>query len=133
MLEYLKSSCEPVIQSEAVRINLIDDINVRYQEVVGDEPKSSDFMDKVRKLAMTFIEDRSKLEKQLARKRELFRARTHFRNIESFEEAELNEMYKDFFENRNQFHEKRKFFVRKLPTESVTTPESFQTSQSIRQ
>lgn len=122
MLNDLKQTCEPIVENEAIKINLIDDIDEHYKREVGHISKTIGFLDKVKIIGLSFVNDKTKLERHLGRKRELFKARTLYKSFESYEREELSEMYQDIVMNRNEFNEKRRAFVRKIDSQPNEIP-----------
>ena len=115
MLNHLKTACEPIVSNDAIKINLIDDLDKYYSREVGEhDSETVSFLDKVKKVALSYIDNKRTLESNLARKREMLKALTQNKSIECYEKEELDEMSMDFFHNRNSFNEKRKKFVQKL-------------------
>lgn len=84
------------------------------REIGGHDSEVVSFLDKMKKVTLSYIDNKHTLETNLARKREMLNALTKNKLTESYEKEELDEMYKDFFLNRNNFNEKRTKIVKKL-------------------
>ena len=116
MLEYLKSSAEPLITSEAVSMGLIDDLPqqlAKHSLEYSSTTSPSSFLDNVKAFASKYRANEAKLAVDLARKREEFAESTKYKSIDEYEAQELAEMHDDMFGDRNGFENKRKSFLRK--------------------
>ncbi|CAF0870820.1 unnamed protein product [Brachionus calyciflorus] len=122
-LDYLKNSAIPLLTKEAIELNLIDDIDKKFETIFNENVQlldmNLDFLDKIKLFASKYSNDEQKLKKYLNIKQEIFRT-IKFQNVVlEQEETELNEMKIDMFMNRNDFDRKRKAFLRKVDIDEV--------------
>lgn len=104
ILNHLKDSARPLLVQEAASLKLIDSLIT----------EGEDFLDRVLQFGEELAEDKKRLKGELIKRNEKRKMLFKFKSIDEYEKEELNEMKADIFENRNNFAEKRKAFVKKL-------------------
>ncbi|CAG8687511.1 10647_t:CDS:1 [Cetraspora pellucida] len=105
ILKQLKENANPMLAIEANEIGLFDNL-------MQKNPKLT-FLDNVKGFMDTIVADTSKLMKFIENKQAIRMQDELAKSLDEYEKHELEEMHKDIFENRNNFHEKRYAFVTK--------------------
>ncbi|CAG8645915.1 3339_t:CDS:2, partial [Racocetra fulgida] len=108
-LDKLKDNARPLLAVEAIEIGLFDDLmeqkqKINYQNTTKAE---GDFLDDVKKFMETFVNDPIRVSKFIENKQTARMQDDIVRKLDEHEKHELEEMHKDIFENRHNFHEKR--------------------------
>ncbi|KAF0457851.1 hydrogenase maturation protein [Gigaspora margarita] len=106
-------NANPILAIEAIEIGLFD--NIEQQVQINLE---QGFIDNVKEFMKAFISDNAKFMKFIKHKQDIRKQDESKKSLDEYEKDELEEMHKDLFENRNNFHEKRWAFV----TKSSFTP-----------
>ncbi|CAG8626427.1 11351_t:CDS:1 [Dentiscutata erythropus] len=110
ILKQIKENAKPIIAVEAIEIGLFD--NLIQQGQVNPEQS---FLDSVKKFMNIATADTTKFTKFIENKQDIRMRDESAKSLDEYEKHELEEMHKDFFENRNNFHEKRQSFITKSP------------------
>ncbi|CAG8616016.1 37019_t:CDS:1 [Gigaspora margarita] len=110
MLKQIKENAKPLLAVEAIEIGLFD--KLIQQEQVNPEQS---FLDSVKGFMDIATADITKFTKFIENKQDIRMRDELAKSLEDYEKHELEEMHKDFFENRNNFHEKRWAFITKSP------------------
>ncbi|CAG8444666.1 27272_t:CDS:2 [Dentiscutata erythropus] len=102
ILNQLKDNANPILDIKAIEIGLFDSIAQQVQMNPGQS-----FLDNVKGFIKAFISDTAKFMKFIKNKQDIRMQDESEKSLDEYEKDELEEMQKDLFENRNNFHEKR--------------------------
>ncbi|CAG8591386.1 26249_t:CDS:1, partial [Racocetra persica] len=105
ILKQLKENANPILAIEAIEIGLFDNLMQTNPE--------QNFLDNVKRFMDTIIVDTSKFTNFIKNKQIIRMQDELAKPLKEYEKNELEEMHKDMFENRNNFHERRFAFVTK--------------------
>ena len=111
-LNEILNKSQPMIVEEAININLINNIDNLYTSIF----KSDDFFNKVKSFANDIANNPIEFKRCIQVKLDYQENILKGKQLEDYEELELNEMKKDIFLNRNMYNEKRNNFVNKIKT-----------------
>jgi putative two-component system protein, hydrogenase maturation factor HypX/HoxX len=132
-LNQIKEEAQPMSAAQAKEIGFVDDLQAvgqRYNIALG-EVRADNFLSKVEQFAADFLnKSPSNFDDFIAMKKRRGLHAEKDNTIARYEQAELNQMYDNLFNNNWAFHQKRTAFVKKLPfSEGQEAVESGETAE----